>query len=435
MTIQNTQKNTNQITSSGDEKILKMWKLTNHITESTYKSYKVIINEYATACRQSIQQLYEEAILEEEERIPRHRKSIKLHVLEYMDYLDNQTSLAESTKNTRINTIKSFYKSFDIEVPNIKNNYNRAPDRRNVERKLNKEIIRLMVQKATTRDKAILTIAYTTGQAADEISHLTIQQFMDAWNYELETPVISVEDVFQKRKEILEIMAAPVRIERTKTHNQYWFYIPCETSRAVIDYLYERQAGNNTKLRIKDTTDKLFKSKYGKPMDRGAVSKVFTYVGTRCGFDTPDLFEPELQVLLRREPGMHRTWSAHHYRKYFFNTCKKYAGTRHDTRTSNNYTGLELADFFIGHSIQGSTANYVQYDKEDIEELRVHYLQALPYISIDTEIEKLTTHDKREFEEMKNNYDNIVSEMRELKQFLRDKEIVSQLAREYGLEK
>ncbi len=419
-----------------EEKILKTWKHTNQLKTNTYNNYKSSIYHYTQATNMTLIELYNEAIKEEEERTPRYRKSIKTHLIEYREYLDQQ-DWKENTKSIYLNIIKSWYDSLDIDVPLFQNSYDRTPVTSTYEKMLTKDLIRLMMNNATTRDKAIISFATMTGQARQEIANLTIQQVMDAWNNDLEKKLFTVEDIFTYKKEILSCDVVPLKMTREKTKNRYWIYLPRETSRHIIEYIYERQAGRNEKLRIQflhGVRGALFVNKMGNPMSPKTLGKVFDYVGKRCGFESPELFDDQTRLLLTREAGEQRVYSCHKFRKYFFNMCRRYAGTNSETLSEHTYDGKQLGDFWIGHQDKGSISHYIQYNDEDVRELRTHYLQVLPYLSVEQEVEVLTSSDKQEFLEMKKQYQQVQQELEEFREYVRQKQKLDLLAKTYGLE-
>lgn len=428
----NNPKNTPTFTRE-EERLLTEWRRNKQITTHTMQTYRVYIRHYMIATGLSLQELYDEAILEEEENTPLYRRKVKSRLLDFYDYLDD-SDYSGKTKNTMVFVVRSFYKSYGIRLPDIPNNYDPTPRPENVDKLLTKPIIRLMLNQASTRDKAIISFAAMTGQSADEIRRLTVQDMIDCWNSELEQKVFSLSDIFRYKKEILDLKAPPLRYVRNKTRNKYWFYIPSETSKYIIEYIYERVAGRNDKIRIRDTKTPLFVNKYGNPCTAQNISKTFTIVGERCGFETPELFEDDIRLLLLRDEGNYRVYSAHKYRKYFLNMCRRYAGTRAETESAHIYTGKELGDFWIGHQDKGSISHYLQYDEEDVHELQAHYLQLLPYLSVEMEVDVVTASDKEELNKMKQQYEDLVEEMEGLKEFVQQSQKMHRLAREYGLE-
>ena len=416
-----------------DERILQQWRRTQQIRESTFNNYRYSIRRYTKATHMTLTQLYNEALTEEEQHIPKHRRSIKTHILDYYDWLDKQP-FTESTKNQSIYIVVSFYKSLDITLPNIPNNYDDTPLPENTEKMITPEIIRLMLDNASVRNKAIISFAMMTGQSPNELCHITILDIVKCWNSELEHPIFDLPDIWKYKQEILELKAPAMRIKRLKTNNTYWFYVPSETSRYIIEYIYERVAGRNTNIRIHSLDDPLFVNKMGEPCTAQNISKVFTVTGEKCGFHHPELFEDKLRLLLERKPGHQRVYCAYKFRKYFLNMCRRYAGTRPDTPTEQSYTGKDLGDFWIGHQDKGSISSYLQYDDSDVRELQYHYLQMLPYLSLEMEVDTITSEDKREFLQMKERYEDVLKEMEELRDYVRKKHHLDSLAKEYGLE-
>ena len=417
-----------------DEKVLLTWKHTKHITDSTYQTYKYIMQSYTEATQMTIKELYDEAIMEEEQRIPRYRKSIKTHFIEYMDYLDTH-EYKESTKNTNLRIIKSFYQSLDIELPHLENNYDRESSSSTYEKMITKDLIRQMIHQAGTRDKAILSLAATTGQGRTELSNLTVQDIVDSWNTLLTEKIFTLPDIFKHKQEILELECPQLKIRRQKTGNKYWVYLAPETTGYIMEYLYERVAGRNQYLRFKEFDTPLFVNKMGEKLSSDALGKVFNYIGERCGFENPEIFPDETRLLLTRKPREQRVYSCHKYRKYFLNMCRRHAGTNSETPSNHTYSGSDLGDFWIGHQDQKSINYYKQYDDEDVDEMRIHYIQMLPYLSLEKEIDHITTADKKEFNQMKRQYTDLMHEMTMLKEYIQQKQQVDELAKLYGLER
>ena len=69
-----------------------------------------------------------------------------------------------------------------------------------------------------------------------------------------------------------------------------------------------------------------------------------------------------------------------------------------------------------------------------MQELRTHYAQVLPYLSLEMEVKTLSSEDREEFLEMKKNYEQVLTEMAELKEYVEQRERVHRLAEEYGIE-
>lgn len=406
-----------------DKKIFQRWAIHNHLSPNTQNVYRSAINHYIRCTGKSLKELHDEALLEEDEHVPLHRKQVRNYMIDFQAYLD-QKDLKESTKKKQIEIITSFYKSLDIRLPSITTNYDNTPDPENTSKMLLKPIIKVMMNNASTRDKAIMSFMALTGQAQMEVSHLTLTQLIKAYNTILDTPIFNVEDIFQYKEEILNEECVRLDMYRQKTNQYYWTYLPRECSQYIIAYLHERMHGTNDKLVIHDKDTPVFVTKKGTPFKQSSIGKMITHIGTRCGFDHPENFDPKMRNLLERREGYHHVYKSHNFRKYFINTCRRYAGTRmNDLDVDYVFSGRELADFWVGHKVKGSIAYYLQYNEDDFEAMRKQYLQALPYLSLEDEVRTFDTEERKEFEEMKRNYHDLQRQVEELKEFIKYREL------------
>ena len=147
-----------------DKKIFQRWAIHNHLSPNTQNVYRSAINHYIRCTGKSLKELHDEALLEEDEHVPLHRKQVRNYMIDFQAYLD-QKDLKESTKKKQIEIITSFYKSLDIRLPSITTNYDNTPDPENTSKMLLKPIIKVMMNNASTRDKAIMSFMALTGQA------------------------------------------------------------------------------------------------------------------------------------------------------------------------------------------------------------------------------------------------------------------------------
>lgn len=406
------------------EKLLKQYYTLAHLKPRTQKTYQVALNQYEQATGLTLPELYEEAIMEEDKRIPRHRRQIKQHIIEYIAYMDEQLNLSENTKYHKLNMIKSFYNTMDIDLPNVNNRFHRGAEKVNTQKMLTKPIIAEMIHNASIRDKAILSFMATTGQAQNEVRFLTIQQIIDSINTELvDEPIFEINELFERRDEILGHECFHLDMYRRKTQNYYWTYIPSEAIKHILNYLYYRIYGTNkNNLYIHSLDDYLFKTKNGKQMSTTAVGKVCTTVGRKCGFENPENLDAKTRKLLEHKTGKHRVWKSHNFRKYFLNMCRKYAGTTPDQREV--WTGAELGDFWIGHKPNSSISHYLQYNSDDDRAMRKQYLQMLPYLSLEIETKTFTSRERQELDDLKRKYDEMEKELKLLKEYNHAKSVL-----------
>lgn len=406
----------NKTLNPQDEKIISRYTTQNRLSKNTANLYKIVLTQYTQVTHKTLTQIKEECLNEEDKHTPLHRKQMNEDIIDFQIYLDSQ-NLQEYTKRTYFFIIISFYKSLNITMPQIPNKYKKNTNPENTDKPLPKKLLRKMINNAGIRDKAVITFAAMTGQAQDEIRTLTIQQVMDAWNTELETPIFTIKEIFDNKDKIIEIDACRLEMFRQKTRKHYYTFLPQEVTELIIDYLYERQHGSNKKLSINDIESPLFVTKRGTPYKRDGIGKIFRSVGERCGFENPEDFEPEIRQLLERKEDTHRIYKGHNVRKYFIQKCELYAGTR-DVTSRHVFRGTELADYWVGHSEPSSISSYLQDTSDKFEKMKQQYLQVVPYLSVNTEVKEYDSEEIKEFKRMKQDYADMQDELNELKLYV-----------------
>ena len=298
----------------------------------------------------------------------------------------------------------------------MKTNYKNQPQPQNVDKTLPKEIIRKMIQNANLRDKAILSFMAHTGQAQNEVKTLKISQILKAINHETDLYITSTKELYQHKQEALEPQVYKLNMYRQKTKHYYWTYLPRISMNYIIDYLYERDHTPKEKLHTQGVNDYVFKTKYGTPMKKDSVGKICRTIGEKCGFENPQELDNNLRKLLEHHPNDHRVWKSHNFRKYFLNTCRKYAGSREENLES--FTGSELGDFWIGHQPSTSINSYIQYNSDDDKIMKEHYIQMLPYLLVETDVKTIESDNLKEFKLMKKNYNKLIEENNDIKKEL-----------------
>lgn len=402
-------------------KILLKWKVMKGLQDTTLRSYQNTIRHFSEATGLNLVELEAEAIFEEETHVPLYRRKYTEHMVRFQQYLEEK-GFHESTRNKHLNVINSFYDSLGVTRQRIKNPYKKTPDPDNTQKVLPKELIRVMISNANIRDKAILSTLATTGQAQNEIRHMTIKQLMMAFNTVfVDDPFFDVDDIFSRKDDIMGEECYRLDVYRSKVKSYYYTYIPRESISHIWAYLYEREHGSNENLRIRSINDYLFMTKYGGQMGATAIGKVCTNVGTRCGFEDPSELSPKLRSLLQRDEGKHRIWKSHNFRKYFLNTCKLHAGTPSSMNVV--ITGSEFGDFWIGHKPRGSIKSYIQEVAGEEDLMKKQYLQVLPYLSVETDVRVFDDEDKVEFEQLKESYLELEREMEALKEYVKFKQL------------
>ena len=100
------------------EKIIREISLTKNLSKNRQKSYNHIIKHYEQCHNKTLPELLEEAEIEEEQGIPLRKRNLKQRLLQYKQYLQEK-NLQQSTINEYIQTIKSIYNYYELQIPRI----------------------------------------------------------------------------------------------------------------------------------------------------------------------------------------------------------------------------------------------------------------------------------------------------------------------------
>lgn len=337
--------------SREDEKLIKEWFLKRNISKGTQKSYKIAIRDFSKLIGKTPSELINEAEKEEDAGIRPRKRNVSLYLLEYKEQLEEK--LAPSTVNLYFSAIKSFYKAFDITLPEIKLDQGDIGLEKNIGKPITRQDILKMINVASTRERALIYLMAMSGMGQQEARDLTIKKFLESASIAINKQLDDVYDLFKNENEILkEILTLEIR--RKKVHYRYQTFIPPEVSRELIAYLKERCYGRNQKIRIENNNEPIFVNSYGEKLSRDSIVTNFRRIGKQAGF--------------KRENGSYSYWRSHALRKYFISTIINKIGEK------------IIADYMAGHKINNQDRTYWRANPED---LKKHYLRALPYLSID----------------------------------------------------
>ena len=103
---------------SKDMVIIKQWYIKRNISSGTQKSYNTAIRDYCELIEKSPSELIDEAEKEEDKGIRTRKRKVVEYLMLYKEHLENK--VASTTVNLYFSAIKSFYKAFDIILPEIK---------------------------------------------------------------------------------------------------------------------------------------------------------------------------------------------------------------------------------------------------------------------------------------------------------------------------
>ena len=208
-----------------------------NIKESTARSYESSLKSYVKFHNLSIDELIDEAHVDEELKIPLKDRRIKKRLMDYRSFL-LESKITPNTIKTYFTKIKTFYAHFEIEMPNL-------PDARyNREYEINyldlptKEHIKQALEIVSIDFKAILLFISSSGTARAETLSLTVGHFVQATrDYHNGGSLSSILDTLSKKDNIIPTFY----LRRIKTDKYYYTFCSPEATRYIVKYLKTRK--------------------------------------------------------------------------------------------------------------------------------------------------------------------------------------------------
>ncbi len=374
-------------TSVKDDELLDEWFSIIEAAENTKRNYLQGMALYTEFTNMTPSQLLEEAESEITSGILPRKRSIRKHLLGFRDMLKDK-GYAPKTVSGFMVSVRSFYKSFDIDIPqlNKRKSFQSKPLEEN-RFQVTKEHIRGALKYCDVRDRAIILTMASSGLSQSDVLDLTVGKFRDG--YDEETGITTL------------------KLRRIKTKYDFITFLSPETSEAILTYLEWRDRTPKLtwhpdimrafeKRRIRSNNDYLFvkkdiPSKYLKTLNEEdrklnapGLMSMFRDIAKQMGMES--------------DKGQWQYFRAHNLRKFFNSTLL------------NTGCDLFLCDFLMGHQIDATRSAYFMADPERLREL---YMRYIPFLSVeDVEARVLTSES---YEALVTENQEIKSELEELK--------------------
>lgn len=330
-----------------DEK-LQQWFQLRDLSLRTQETYQIYMREFCTCINKTPTELIEEAITETRQGLLLSERKTVGYISKFKKCIKDK-GLAPKTQGVAMATIKSFYNAFDIQLSSsIGKTKKSLPLRENQNFLSKPDIIKMIANAASLRDKAIFLTMVTSGTSRQEIVNL---KFSDI---KYDDNGIGIID-----------------IRRQKSQVDYTTFISPEAVLALKNYIDERN--RIEKLKPKSNDDYIFVTyDFGKKLQLITFSFIFSKLAKALGY-TNGKYLNKIR--------------SHALRKFFASTLE------------NAGMPKNKIDFMLGHSPSG---NDLAYFKTDIEPLKQLYIKHLPYITFEKTIEvrSLDTQDAKKLEEL-----------------------------------
>jgi integrase len=305
-------------------------------SDNTQKIYRQALKHFTNIAKKTPLELILDAESEIKEGKLMRERRINQYLTAFKKFIDEQ-NFAPKSKNAYISGVKTFYKTYDIQLPSHVKTRKAQPLRENaINGFLKKEtIVKMLNNAASLRDKSIILAMASSGMAMNEIRNLRIRDFKDIDSD-------GIARLFLTREKVADSV------------EPYYAFLSPEAVEAIRNYFEERQRAKITE--IKGDDDFLFINyQNGKQIDERMFHYIFQQLGVKLGY---------INKTVRY--GVNPL-SSHKLRKFYSNTLK-----------NEEVVDEGFVDYTMGHVTPAVQKAYHQLDPE---RLKAKYIKTLPYLT------------------------------------------------------
>jgi site-specific recombinase XerD len=323
------------------------------------------------------------------ELIKESQKESGLKIHEYFNnYIENlkNTGKSSNTIINRIDTVKAFYKEYNIDTDSINQIIHSETDNLSPNEIISQDQIKEALELSSLRDKAIILLHMSSGMEATELRHLNYENFINSieeyidLNSDDKFNVNKIADELFKKNEIIGTW----RIKKYRTSKPYVTFNSPESTRAILSYLIDRKRKNKP---IKSLNDPLFVNSQNQALNVSTHGSIFKRVNNRAHFG----------YLTKKR----RFFSSTMLRRYF---KSKLLESGVDKNSVNLILGQKL----------NNDMNH--YSNTEIKTLKSKYSGALTNLSL--EKKDIITEYNEEFENLIQQINEKDKELEEIKKYL-----------------
>lgn len=345
-----------KVTELKNDPLIIEWFKFRRAKSNTQEGYLFSMQEYTEFTGMSPAELIEEAEVEVDARTKPRKQKIRGYIISFREHLIGKGN-APLTVEQRVTGVRSFYKAFDIIIPEVERRDTTAKSLETNKGLPEKEDIRKVLGIADPFEKAFILVGLSSGLSVNEITNMKVKDFTNGYNPEDEITTL--------------------KLRREKTNYDFVTFLTPEATRAVKNYIDHRnrtpKEGNKTRrldqLRKQKVTNEngyLFVSRH--------IEDEFLETGNE---EIRKIGEAGIQDAYRKlsedaglsgKKGIWNKIRSHKMRTWFTNKLRE------------AHCDPDLREFMAGHKIQGSKANYFVDNEKELKEA---YENCIPYLTIE----------------------------------------------------
>ena len=221
-----------------ENSLLDKFYIDRNIKDKTRKGYESAISKYIEFHGKKLDFLILEAQNDEEKNIILKNRKIKNRLLAFRSYLF-ATELSNNTIKTYLSRIKTFYRHYEIEIPELPN------AKYNVEYETSyldipsKEDIKKVLKISPLKLQALILFMASSGTAKAETLSLTVNDFLISVSeyVDCNNDLYSILNKLKDKNDIIPTFY----IKRQKTDKYYYTFCSNEAAHIIIEYLLSRE--------------------------------------------------------------------------------------------------------------------------------------------------------------------------------------------------
>lgn len=204
-----------------------------NLSDGSINVYQHALAAYENYNGMTLEELLNEADLEEENKIRWKRRTLKSRLIDFRNYLIDY-GYAKETINTMMKRVNTFYRHYEIEIHHLP----KVNIKSTVEIKIpTKDDLQKAINISSPLMKAIILTLSSSGLSKVDALKLTIQDFMEATKeYHNETDVYKTLEILKEKDDVIPTFG----LVRTKTSKFHYTFCSPEATIAIVQYLLSR---------------------------------------------------------------------------------------------------------------------------------------------------------------------------------------------------